>query len=266
MVENLSTSTNCLQETGNTKICPDCGAVLQEKAIFVQILKRNIIAWPICKCEAEKIRKREEEEKQNEKQRRLDNLFKQSRLGERFKNAKFENFKVITENKEIHSKMLEYATNFDTHKSESVLLYSHPGTGKTFLTSCVVNELLSKSKSAIFVVVPDLLSQIRATFRNNTTEATEDKIMHGLLDCDLLVLDDIGAERHTSEDDWGNEKLFQVINGRYLNNKAIMFTTNLNANELHKKLSARTFSRICEMTDKQFIDMNGIKDIRIHGM
>lgn len=262
---NVLTSTSYYQATGNSKICNDCGNTILEKALYNPILKKEIRIYPICQCEAEKIRQEEELQKQKERQNRLDNLFKQSRLGERFKSATFNNFKISPENKQFHDKMKDYAVNFEDHRIESVLMHSHPGTGKTYITSCVANELLGKGKSVIFVVVPDLLSDIRNTYNSNNPKS-EERIMYGLLECDLLILDDIGAERHTSSDDWANEKLFQIINNRYLSNKAIIFTTNLDANELHQKLSARTFSRICEMTNKDFIDMNGIKDIRIYGI
>ena len=51
--------------------------------------------------------------------------------------------------------------------------------------------------SAIFVVVPDLFTQIVDSFNN--PEVTEQQIMNGLLSCELLVLDDIGVERHKKQ-------------------------------------------------------------------
>ena len=264
MVENTLTSTSCYQETGNTKICTECGKILKEKQIdmFNHVLK----IFPICKCESERLKREEEAEKEIERQIRLERLFKQSRLGERFKTATFDKFKVVEENKAVFDKMQDYATNYNLHKTESIVLHSHPGTGKTFLASCVANSLMSNGRSVIFVCVPDLLSQIRGTYNKANAEHTEERLMSGLSECELLILDDIGAEKHTSQEDWANEKLFQIINNRYLNNKAIIFTTNLNANELHQKLSARTFSRICEMCNRDFVDMNRIKDIRIYGI
>jgi DNA replication protein DnaC len=226
----------------------------------------NTTIFPICKCESEKLKREEEEEKEKQRKIRLDRLFKQSRLGERFKTATFDKFKVVEANRAVFDKMQDYAENFNQHKTESIFLHSHPGTGKTFLASCVANKLMSNGRSVIFLCVPDLLSQIRATYNKANAEHTEERLMSGLSECELLILDDIGAEKHTSSDDWANEKLFQIINNRYLNNKAIIFTTNLNANELHQKLSARTFSRICEMCNRDFVDMNVIKDIRIYGI
>ena len=266
MVENTLTSTSCYQETGKSKVCTECGAILKEKQLSIPNMNWKTTIFPMCKCESDRIKKEEEEEKEIERQRRLDRLFKQSRLGERFKSATFDNFKVVEENKAVFDKMQDYATNYNLHKTESIVLHSHPGTGKTFLASCVANSLMSNGRSVIFVCVPDLLSQIRGTYNKANAEHTEERLMTGLSECELLILDDIGAEKHTSKEDWANEKLFQIINNRYLNNKAIIFTTNLNANELHQKLSARTFSRICEMCNRDFVDMNGIKDIRIYGI
>jgi DNA replication protein DnaC len=266
MVENTSTSTSFYQETGKYKICTECGAILKEKQLSIPNMNWNTTIFPICKCESEKLKREEEEEKEKQRKIRLDRLFKQSRLGERFKTATFDKFKVVEANRAVFDKMQDYAENFNQHKTESIFLHSHPGTGKTFLASCVANKLMSNGRSVIFLCVPDLLSQIRATYNKANAEHTEERLMSGLSECELLILDDIGAEKHTSAEDWANEKLFQIINNRYLNNKAIIFTTNLNANELHQKLSARTFSRICEMCNRDFVDMNVIKDIRIYGI
>jgi DNA replication protein DnaC len=115
--------------------------------------------------------------------------------------------------------------------------------------------------SAIFVVVPDLLSQIRDSFNSN--QCSELSILRGLLECELLVLDDIGSEHHKGKEDWAYEKLYQIINARYNHEKATIFTTNCSLQELDDKLSFRTFSRIIEMSDNLIFDMNDFKNWRM---
>ena len=64
------------------------------------------------------------------------------------------------------------------------------------------------------------------------------------LGCDLLVLDDLGAER-TSE--YVLDRLYVLINGRYQNDTATIITTNRTMEELRGQLGPRILSRICEM-------------------
>lgn len=258
---NMSTSTT-YQETGNSKLCENCGTEIKEKQLVSPL--KIIKVYPMCKCEAEAIRLKEEQEQQQAKRERLERLFQQSRLGERFREALFRNYKKTPGNTAIFKRMVDYTANFK-NKPDSILIHSHPGTGKTYVVSCVANQLLSQGCSVIFVVVPDLLADIRSTY-NRDSKNTEEQLLNGLTQCDLLILDDIGAERRMGEDDWAGEKLFSIINRRYLDKKPILFTSNLDGNELNKKLGRRVFSRICEMTNGEFINLNHIKDMRIFGM
>lgn len=242
------------------RTCEQCGKTIMPQKIELFGIVKYI--YPICKCEGDKIREREELNAREEKKRRLERLFNQSRLGERFKNCTFENYPQIPETKDIYTTLKNYAENFSNNRNKSILLLSHPGTGKTYLSSCIVNKLITKGIVSIFVVVPSLLDQIRASYDKDNSD-TEAKIMSGLHECDLLVLDDLGAERHREKDDWGTEKLYSIINSRYTNMKATIFTSNCTLKELSDKLGDRTFSRIAEMTEGLRFDMNNVKDFRL---
>lgn len=205
---------------------------------------------------------KEEQQESYTRRQKLEMLFKQSRLGERFRSCTFDNYPRIPETEHIYMALSDYTDSFSQNRNKSILLLSHPGTGKTYLASCVVNRLVSVGIAAIFIVVPDLLNQIRATYDKSNRE-TEERIMYGLVEADLLVLDDIGAERHRDKEDWGTEKLYSIINSRYNNMKATIFTTNCSMKELADKLGDRTFSRICEMTEGLRFEMNNVKDFRL---
>jgi DNA replication protein DnaC len=215
----------------------------------------------ICACEAAAEREMEEEQKAEERKLYLERLFKQSRLGGRFKGCTFDNYKRIPGTAEAFQGLKDYATDFSQNKHRSILLSSTPGTGKTFLASAVVNELIRQGMTAIFVVVPDLLNSFRASY--NDENESEARLMHGLTECQLLVLDDLGAERHKGNDDWATEKLFSIINNRYNSMRATIFTTNCNLGGLKLKLGDRTFSRIIEMTDGLRFELKGVPDLRI---
>ena len=237
--------------------CEYCGK--EVKPFEIQWLGRAKWFSGTCPCVAERYKQEEEATERYNKQRKLENLFKQSRLGERFKNSTFDKYTPTDKTKPFSDLLINFCNDFKNKKNQSILMSSHPGTGKTLLASCVVNKLVSKGISSIFIIVPDLLGQIRATYNRSNNE-TEDSIMAGLNECELLVMDDIGAENTT---DWATEKLFNIINNRYINCKSTIFTTNCSLGELKSKLGDRTFSRIYEMTEGNRLDMNGIEDFRL---
>lgn len=248
-----------LMLVSSVEVCERCGREIKKSKVKILGIEKEFKI--MCECikkEFENQRIKENERKEIEK---LSRLFRQSRLGNRFKNSKFENIVINNNNKNIITSLKHFAENFNDNSEKSFLLYSHPGTGKTLITSAVVNYLVSKGISAIFITVPDLLTQIRESYSyGNETEA---QILRGLTDCKLLVLDDMGAEK-SREGDWASEKMFQIINSRYNNLKSTIFTTNCNSKELQDKLGKRTFSRICEMTGKENrFNLENEKDWRI---
>lgn len=251
-------------ETGETSTCEICKKIIKQIKIPV-FDNKFITVYPACKCKIEQYKKEKDDEEKRKKKDRISRLFKQSRLGERFIDATFENYYVNRQNNEIYKKMKEFAVNWNENKKNSVLLFGGAGTGKTYISACIINHLVKQTIATVFVVVPDLLNKIRTCYNKNS-DVREESIMHGLEECDLLVLDDLGAEKHTGNDDWANERLFSIINNRYLNKKSIIFTSNYDPNELHKRLTSRTMSRIHEMTKGNVISFDGIEDIRLYGL
>lgn len=198
-----------------------------------------------------------------QKQEKLERLFNQSRLGKRFKTASFEKFQTGDDSIEIFNIIKDFAYNFkNKYKEKSIIMYGKTGTGKTLLASSVVNHLIQNNISAIFVVVPDMLTQIRNSFGNHDF-INEKKILEGLSDCELLVMDDLGSEHHKEKEGWAAEKLYQIVNSRYNNLKSTIFTTNCTMEELYHKIGHRIFSRIVEMTDGYKFDMSNLADWRM---
>lgn len=227
--------------TMDSDVCEFCNKKIKENK--VTILGKEMSFKIMCECIRTKLKNKDELEKKRCKLGKLSRLYKQSRLGKRFENSNFNRIKITEHNNKCVNSLKYFAENFKSMKNESFILFSHPGTGKTLFVSAVVNYLISNMTTAIFVTVPDLLSQIRASY-NKEYGYTENNILSGLLECDLLVLDDMGSEKGS---DWASEKLFQIINSRYNNMKSIIFTTNCNNELLRNKVGNRIFSRIMEM-------------------
>lgn len=123
------------------------------------------------------------------------------------------------------------------------------GTGKTMLASLIARERLQDGIPTMFVFVPDLLAKFRDAIRDESQEDPA-KIAK---DADLLILDDIGAERATA---WVAEQLMGLVNYRYTNRKQTIFTSNYSLDELADHIAGngdrvtgeRIASRIMAMT------------------
>ena len=152
-----------------------------------------------------------------------------------FKYYKGESLKLI---KKAYKESLSFVKYFGV-KFRNLFFYGDTGLGKTFLCNCIANEILNMEKSVLYKTAPELfkmLDEIR--FNDYEKNLEREKI---IFDCDLLVIDDLGAEYKTKplESD-----LFNIINMRLLNKKPVIISTNMNANELPEFYTQRIVSRI----------------------
>jgi DNA replication protein DnaC len=158
-------------------------------------------------------------------------------------------------------------------EKEGMLLRGSCGTGKTHLAIAILKELIQKKKvTCLFRGYSALLKQIQATYSRQVIAdedtgivLTEYSILRDVTEVDLLVLDDLGAERSS---EWALSMLYHVINERYNARLTTIITTNLPWDEPHgtppiekmtsaqramkvetlrDRISERTYSRITEM-------------------
>ncbi|MHB8984277.1 MAG: ATP-binding protein [Carboxydocellales bacterium] len=120
------------------------------------------------------------------------------------------------------------------------------GCGKTFLASSIANALMEGGREVMFIVVPDLLDEIRATYDQNRTggDITEHHLMDTARNVEILILDDLGAHNYT---EWTRNRLYSIINYRLNHHKPTVVTTNLSLQDLEEYLGERTTSRLVQM-------------------
>lgn len=104
-------------------------------------------------------------------------------------------------------------------------------------------EYLRSCRLLIFASVPDLLSELRDTYRSNASERDVIRRYTGAL---LLLLDDLGAE-HVKDAGWLEDRLYQIIGTRHAEERPTLFTSNLNLEQLAGKIGERVTWRIVEM-------------------
>ncbi|GAC1614006.1 MAG: ATP-binding protein [Ktedonobacteraceae bacterium] len=128
------------------------------------------------------------------------------------------------------------AYSYAHHPQEWMLLTGPYGCGKTHLAASIGNVLLNEGWSVLFVTVPDLLDHLRATFAP-TSPVTYDEQFTLLCRTEALILDDLGAEQTTA---WAEEKLFQLINYRYIRSTLTVITTNhIRLAGIHERIRSR---------------------------
>jgi DNA replication protein DnaC len=135
------------------------------------------------------------------------------------------------------------ARTFAANPEGWLVLYGNVGTGKTHLAGAVANELVGRGVPVVFQVVPTLLDHLRATF-GPKSEVDHDELFASVKDAGVLVLDDLGTERAT---DWAREKLFQLVDHRWLRRLPLVVTTNRKREQFRdengKRLASRLFDR-----------------------
>lgn len=115
-----------------------------------------------------------------------------------------------------------------------LLLQGPYGCGKTHLAASIANMCVSLGVPTLFLTVPDLLDSLRFTYDSDET-SFEDRFDQ-IRNAPLLVLDDFGTQSATA---WAQEKLFQILNYRYINQMPLVITTNLSLEELEGRIRSR---------------------------
>ncbi|HHY74063.1 MAG TPA: ATP-binding protein [Bacillus bacterium] len=240
----------------------ECGQLVQKtemELLFGPKAGEMVIVNAGCKCEDIKLAAEAEEAHRRMKKRKMDDFFKQNSLvNKNLQSATFENYippnQAFTDAK---YKLVEFAETFNPDNYQNLLLVGTYGTGKSHLSYAAVKKVMDLGYSCLFLSVPKLLTKIKETY-NRQSKFSEEEILEFILEVDLLVLDDLGAEytnkRNGDENDnWAQSKLFEVIDSRA--GKHTIYTTNLNSADLEEKVNSRNFSRILDNTE--IIVMNG---------
>jgi len=226
--------------------CQECGDLVEPIKKF---WSEGWIKMSICSDCLSKIKRKEEEHARRaqirSKQARIEEQFEQSRLGKRFRERTFENFKVNDSNRSAYRKSRAFSLHFEDklNSGKGIIFIGNFGTGKTHLAASILQEVIKKEHTGIFVSIPDLIAKIRKSWDG---DGNESDLIDALVEADLVVMDDLGAE---NTKDWVRERLFVIINSRYERMLPTIFTTNCSFAELRRKVGGRIESRICEMCE-----------------
>ena len=128
-----------------------------------------------------------------------------------------------------------------------LVLAGPSGTGKTHLAAAITNFAVSKGHPARFVVVPELMDHLRATFSPDA-DIRYDDLFDQVVAAPLLVLDDLGGH---SPSPWAEEKLDQILTHRFDARMPTVITSSLTPLEMSDRFRARmsdsTFSTVASL-------------------
>ena len=213
-----------------------CGKCRTAKRRRLEFHGEEMIVPVMCECAA---RADEEERRQSEAAQanaRTAQLRHLSMMDGSLKECSFDGADRNGENSRSLKICERYAEKFPQmlRENRGLLLFGSVGTGKTFAAACIANALMELGFSAVMTSLVKLV------------EGGADDLAYRMRDIDLLILDDLGAERST---DYGLERVYSVTDARYRSGKPVIYTTNLPLDTLKNSVDiryARIYDRILE--------------------
>jgi len=227
--------------SGEPYTCEHCGQTVNP--IETEIFGEPRTYRGTCEC----VFRRQEEERQRqaeaERRRRIEAKFGLIRFPVRYTHMILDAFEARPGSENAFRAAREYIDRWPEQMDtgEGLMLLGPPGNGKSHLAAAAYHALKARGFVPVLVVVPDLWNTMDATYRAGSTEHEAD-IYAALIDCDLLVLDDIGPDKPT---DKRRERLYTIVNARLLRNRPIIATSNVtDMDELEWRISKRTVDRL----------------------
>ena len=219
--------------------CKKCDAPIE---CVVNVNGKDVTMPCACKCESIKRERREMEERrlrgERETKRRREQCFVAGRSS--LKTFEGDDGRFGHEQMDLCRR---YSQRFELGVPDyGLLLFGPPDSGKTFMSCCVANDLLDRGFSVVMRSMPQIIQQMQGESYGSKA-AFRDMLQN----CDLLVLDDLGAERSTS---YGQEVVYAIVDGRYQSGKPMIVSTNLTRKELaypSDVMSQRIYGRLLEV-------------------
>ena len=156
--------------------------------------------------------------------------------------------------KKVLEACIDFAENFNGNKN--LILLGNTGLGKTHLSLSIAKEVISKGFSVVYGPSDNILSKIeKEHFSYSATTPFKDNV----LNCDLLILDDLGTEFLTQ---YTLSTIYNVINNRLISGKAKIISTNYSIDDLEKKYTPRVTSRILGSYTAKLLKGNDIRQLK----
>lgn len=175
--------------------------------------------------------------------------YESSGIAQLLKTQTFENFsldyyKAQPESyammEKIFAYVKNYAENFESGRSENIAMFGGTGLGKTHISSAIAKKVIEKGNDVFYVTAVDMVSDFEAE-QFGGQHMAKGELTDRYFDCDLLIIDDLGAEMANQ---FTVSCLYNLLNVRINRRAATVLSTNLTQQELFKKYNERITSRV----------------------
>lgn len=156
--------------------------------------------------------------------------------------------------KKALARCMRFIDGFQTEEGYGNLLFFGPvGSGKSFLSIATAGKLMERGALVRYYSAVQLFEELSAATFDREADRPRGALTRELIDCDLLIIDDLGTELTNA---FVSTQLFHLINERDLKKHATIISTNFDLDELRARYSDRVFSRlaknytICELSGR----------------
>ncbi len=228
-----------------------CGTCKEPKRDYYQFKEKigdEEIVTPVeitrqCSCELKRKAEEEAEAKRNADMQRIQRLRKQSLMEAKFVGVTFDTLQITQHNQKNLKYCRSYATRFEEmmKKCQGLLLWGNVGTGKSYAAAAIANYLLSQKIPVVMTSFVKIVEDIQSRKIN------EYDFLENLAYADLVIFDDLGAERRT---EFAQEIVYNAIDDRYRRKLPMIVTTNRTFEEMSEETNptySRTYDRIFEV-------------------
>lgn len=227
------------QDTEGYLVCGKCHTRKQYEICLNGRIQRVPV---LCQCEVQQRKTQEEQERQAQKQRRIQQLRQNGVTDPSYLQYTFAHDDA--RHPQISDVCRKYVSRWPEMYRENIgiLFYGSVGAGKTFYACSIANALLDQGICVLVTSFPRLLYRLQ-----NSHEPNSKNILDRLNGYHLLVIDDLGVERDTS---YAAEQVFHVIDARARLGKPLIITTNLSLEDLKTPSTlphARIYDRVLEL-------------------
>lgn len=136
-----------------------------------------------------------------------------------------------------------FARQFPDYPLKNLLLSGGTGLGKTFLSGCIAREVSNRGYSVVYDTAGSVFGEFE-TSRFGRDGAARDQARDSIrryLNCDLLILDDLGTEQNLPS---AQAALYEIVNGRIQSGRHTIISSNLSAEEIGVRYGAQLGSRV----------------------
>ncbi len=218
-------------------MCGKCGT---PKEMRIKLCEEERVVPVLCRCAKESRDAEERERRERERRKVIARRREECFGGSGGKRAGFTFAADDGADPETMTCARGYAEEFASlrERGKGILFLGGTGTGKTFAACAIANALLEQGYTVRVITFAEIAAKLQSSWESQG-------IYRDLQRYDLLVLDDLGAERNTS---YMDEIVYNVIDSRCSAGKPLIVTTNLRVDDFTDGQSprARIYSRLYE--------------------